>query len=103
MGGAAGASTCVLDWTSATDPSNWCGKGPRILIYDCNDGQAVLVGGVDTATIFHYDPQSHALVEVDATAISGERCIGGPPEQLYPTLPSCTPSTPCAAGAGGNG
>jgi hypothetical protein len=103
VAGGSGTSSCPLDWSQASNLSSLCAQYRRVTVFDCPDGQAIVVSGIDTSTTYYFAPQTHQLVQIDGAGIRGQVCVAGPTPPLDLTLPTCTPSMPCTAGAGGQG
>ena len=93
-----GGFSCVAEWSIATQPSTWCSKFPYAeLAYatDCEGFDIAVVGATDTSVFYYYDPQSGALVGIEARGEieQGHQRLGGqaPDVQLTECVDAAEP------------
>jgi hypothetical protein len=72
---------CVLDWSTARQPSTWCSKFPNhhvIVAPHCDGFDLVVIAGVDSDTVDYYDPQTGTLVAIEAHGeVFPLQCLAG--------------------------
>jgi hypothetical protein len=108
---ASNPTTCVLDWSSAQDPSQWCALlgpvttgGPRLGLFANCDGSNIAAIGYGTSGIAYYiyDAVTSRLVRVELDSKARADCLAGevgPAASLATCLDGGYPSPSCASDA----